>query len=72
MPEQPQPLLEPFDDEMLVPSKREEAIIRLRSLRLPSGIAASHLKRWAAYVGVELTPQDYRSVGVGIPRPPRG
>jgi hypothetical protein len=62
-PAPPQPRLSPFDDDMLAPDQKERAVELLLSLGLPYWIASSHLGRWARYVGVELTREDFWSVG---------
>jgi hypothetical protein len=61
-------LLPPWPDELLVPEMKERAIAHLRGLGIPSRIAASHLTRWAAYVGVTLDRRDYASVGRFVKR----
>lgn len=55
--------LSPFPDDVLERDRKEQAIEFLLSLGLPYYIASAHLGRWAAYVGVELSREDYWTIG---------
>lgn len=55
-------ILAPFPDELVTAGVKEDAIRFLLDLGVPSRIAASHLTRWGAVAGVEITKADIRRV----------
>ncbi len=55
-------ILPPFPDELVTAAIKEDAIRFLLELRLPSRIAAGHLKRWGTMTEVTITNSDIRRV----------
>jgi hypothetical protein len=51
-------ILPPFPDELVTGGRKEDAILFLLELELPGRIAASHLTRWGAVSGVNVTADD--------------
>lgn len=56
------PKLPPFPDELVAEHRKGDVVRFLRWLGLPSRVRAAHLKRWADYLGLELTAADYDAV----------
>lgn len=51
-------ILPPFPDKLVTDGRKVDAILFLLELELPGRIAASHLTRWGAVTGVDVTADD--------------
>lgn len=56
------PRLPPWPDELLEPSRKEDAIRYLLSLDMPERYRASWLQRWAEFTKADVTAADYARV----------